>query len=105
MNNSPGVSYTAIGINGAGLYTYLANKRFEDQLKTYPPDFFAYAVGINDGNTTTAKFDPAVYKRNLEKMLQMALRANPDCALLLTVPNDAYYYRKYANKNIASVFI
>ena len=101
MNDLPGISYTAIGINGAGLYTYLANVRFEAQMKTYPPDFFAYAVGINDGNTTTAKFDPTVYKRNLEKMLQMALRANPNCALLLTVPNDAYYYRRYANKNIA----
>ncbi|NRA10711.1 MAG: hypothetical protein HRT57_02000 [Crocinitomicaceae bacterium] len=101
MNDLPGISYTAIGINGAGLYTYLANVRFEEQLKTYPPDFFAYAVGTNDGNTTYAKFKPSVYKRNLEKMMQMALRANPNCALLLTVPNDSYYHRKYLNKNIA----
>ncbi len=33
--------------------------------------------------------------------MQMALRANPDCALLLTVPNDSYYHRRYLNKNIA----
>ncbi|MEJ6800930.1 MAG: GDSL-type esterase/lipase family protein [Crocinitomicaceae bacterium] len=101
MNDLPGVSYTAVGINGAGLYTYLANVRFEEQLKTYPPDFFAYAVGTNDGNTTYDKFKPSVYKRNLEKMMQMALRANPNCALLLTVPNDSYYHRRYLNKNIA----
>lgn len=101
MNDEPGISYTSIGINGAGLYTYLANERFEEQLKTYPPDFFAYSVGTNDGNTTYAKFKPEVYKRNLEKMMQMALRANPDCALLLTVPNDSYYRRRYLNKNIA----
>lgn len=100
MNDQPGVSYTSIGINGAGLYTYLGNKRFEDQLKTYPPDLFVYSVGTNDGNTTYAKFKPEVYKRNLEKMMQMALRANPDCALLLTVPNDSYYRRRYLNKNI-----
>ncbi len=101
MNDLPGVSYTAVGINGAGLYTYLANVRFEEQLKTYPPDFFAYAVGTNDGNTTYDKFKPSVYKKNLEKMMQMALRANPNCALLLTVPNDSYYHRRYLNKNIA----
>ncbi len=101
MNDRPGISYTAIGINGAGLYTYLDNVRFEEQLKSYPPDFFAYSVGTNDGNVPYAKFDPQVYKRNLEKMMQMALRANPDCALLLTVPNDSYYRRKYLNKNIA----
>jgi lysophospholipase L1-like esterase len=96
-----GISYTAIGINGAGLYTYLANTRFEEQLKTYPPDFFAFSVGTNDGNVPYSKFNPQVYKRNLEKMMQMVLRANPDCALLLTVPNDSYYRRRYLNKNIA----
>ena len=101
MNNAPGISYSTIGINGAGLYTYLGNVRFEEQLKTYPPDFFAYSVGTNDGNVPYSKFNPEIYKQNLEKMMQMALRANPNCALLLTVPNDAYYYRKYANKNIA----
>ncbi|MFT5859217.1 MAG: lysophospholipase L1-like esterase [Flavobacteriaceae bacterium] len=101
MNDDPGISFTSIGINGAGLYTYLGNKRFEEQLKTYPPDFFAFAVGTNDGNTTYAKFKPEVYKRNLEKVMQMVLRANPDCALLLTVPNDSYYHRRYLNKNIA----
>jgi len=101
MNDLPGISYSTIGINGAGLYTYLANVRFEQQLKTYPPDFFAYAVGTNDGNVPYSKFNPEIYKSNLEKMMQMALRANPDCALLLTVPNDSYYHRRYLNKNIA----
>lgn len=101
MNDEPGFSYTAIGINGAGLYTYLDNVRFEDQLKTYPPDFFAYSVGTNDGNVPYADFKPEIYKANLEKMMQMALRANPDCALLLTVPNDSYYRKRYLNKNIA----
>jgi len=101
MNDEPGFSYTAIGINGAGLYTYLENIRFEEQLKAYPPDFFAYSVGTNDGNVPYADFNPQVYKDNLEKMMQMALRANPDCALLLTVPNDSYYRRRYLNKNIA----
>lgn len=101
MNDDPGISYTSIGINGAGLYTYLGNIRFEEQLKSYPPDFFAFSVGTNDGNVPYAKFNPQVYKNNLEKMMQMVLRANPDCALLLTVPNDSYYRKRYLNKNIA----
>ena len=33
--------------------------------------------------------------------MKMALRANPDCALLLTVTNDSYYRRRYLNRNIA----
>lgn len=101
MNDQPGISYNAIGVNGAGLYTYLDNVRFEEQLKTYPPDLFIYSVGTNDGNVPYADFDPLVYQRNLEKMMKIALRANPECALLLTVPNDSYYHRRYLNKNIA----
>ena len=34
-------------------------------------------------------------------MMKIALRANPNCALLLTVPNDAFYRRKNLNRNIA----
>lgn len=101
MNDVPGISYTSIGINGAGLYTYLDNVRFEEQLKQYPPDFFAFSVGTNDGNVPNDSFDPQVYKDNLEQVMQMVLRANPECALLLTVPNDSYYRRRYLNKNIA----
>lgn len=100
MNFEPGISYSSIGINGAGLYTYLDNVRFEEQLKTYPPDLFAFSVGTNDGNVPFADFDPKLYKRNLEKLMQIVLRANPDCALLLTVPNDSYYRRRYLNRNI-----
>lgn len=101
MNEEPGFSYTAIGVNGAGLYTYLDCIRFEEQLKTYPPDFFAYSVGTNDGNVPYNDFRPEIYKQNLEKMMQIALKANPNCALLLTVPNDSYYRRRYLNRNIA----
>src|SRR5690606_29359029 len=101
MNDNPGVSYNSIGINGAGLYSYLACARFEEQLKTYPPDFFAFSVGTNDANVPYDRFDPQVYKNNLEKLMNIVLRANPKCALLLTVPNDAYYRKKYLNKNIA----
>lgn len=101
MNDDPGISYNSIGINGAGLYSYLNCARFEEQLQTYPPDFFAYSVGTNDANVPYEKFDPQVYKRNLEKLMKAALRANPNCALLLTVPNDAYYRKRYLNRNIA----
>lgn len=101
MNDEPGISYNSIGINGAGLYSYLACSRFEEQLATYPPDFFAFSVGTNDGNMTYDAFDPQMYKRNLEKMMLTVLRVNPKCAILLTVPNDAYYRKKHLNKNIA----
>ncbi|PWH85551.1 GDSL-type esterase/lipase family protein [Brumimicrobium oceani] len=100
MNKHPGISYTAIGINGAGLYTYLDNENFTEQLSQSPPDFFAFSVGTNDANVPYADFDPQVYKENLEKMMKKVLLANPDCAILLTVPNDSYYKRRYLNRNV-----
>lgn len=101
LNDEPGITYNTIGVNGAGLYNYLDNVNYAEQLNVTPPDFFAFAVGTNDANVTYDKFKPEVYKSNLEKMMKMALEANPNCAIVLTVPNDAYYYRKYPNKNVA----
>lgn len=99
-NTNPGVSYTTIGVNGAGLYTYLNNVNFEEQLKESPPDFFAFSVGTNDANVPYDHFNPATYKYNLEQMMLKVLRANPNCAILLTVPNDAGYHKRL-NKNVA----
>jgi lysophospholipase L1-like esterase len=103
MNNEPGASYSAIGVNGAALSTYLGNSRFEEQLCLYPPDFFAFSVGTNDANVPASAFDPQQYKTNLEQMILKVLRCNPDCAILLTVPNDAYYQKKYPNPNLGKL--
>lgn len=100
MNKRPGISYTAIGINGAGLYTYRDNENFMEQLAQAPPDFFAFSVGTNDGNVPYDKFHPEEFKANLEGLMKKILAVNPNCAILLTVPNDSYYKRKFLNKNI-----
>jgi len=99
-NQQPGISYTAIGVNGAALFTYLECGNFEEQLRQSQPDLFAFSVGTNDANVPFDKFDPLIYKANLEKMIQIVLKANPNCAILLTVPNDSYYLKKHLNKNI-----
>ena len=70
-------------------------------MKESPPDFFAFSVGTNDANVPYSSFNPEVYKKNLENMMLKVLAANPDCAILLTVPNDAGYKKKYLNQNVA----
>jgi hypothetical protein len=101
INKQPGISYTSIGVNGAGLYTYLDCGNFGEQLRQAPPDFFVFSVGTNDGNVPYDAFKPEKYKANLEQMMKIVYEANPNCAILLTVPNDSYYQRKYLNRNIA----
>jgi lysophospholipase L1-like esterase len=100
-NNEPGISYTTIGVNGASLPVYLQNKLFEEQLKETPPDFFAFSVGTNDANMPYNMFKPEFFKANLDTIIQTILRVNPNCAILLTVPNDAHFQKKYLNKNVA----
>ena len=100
-NNEPGISYTTIGVNGASLPTHLANKLFEEQLRELPPDFFAFSVGTNDANVLFEDFHPEIFKANLDSLIQLVLRVNPNCAILLTVPNDAHFQKKYLNRNVA----
>ena len=100
-NNEPGISYTTIGVNGASLPTHLANKLFVEQLKETPPDFFAFSVGTNDANVPYDMFKPEIFKANLDSLIRKVLSVNPNCAILLTVPNDALFQKKYLNKNVA----
>lgn len=100
-NNEPGISYTTIGVNGASLPTHLANKLFIEQLKETPPDFFAFSVGTNDANVPYEMFKPEIFRANLDSLIRKILSVNPNCAILLTVPNDALFQKKYLNKNVA----
>ncbi len=100
-NNEPGISYTTIGVNGASLPTHLANKLFTEQLKESPPDFFAFSVGTNDANVPYDLFNPEFFKANLDTLIRKVLNVNPNCAILLTVPNDAFFQKKFLNKNVA----
>ena len=99
LNDLPGITYNAIGINGAGLYTYLGNEHFLRDLKIHPPDFFAFSLGTNDAYTSYENFNPLKYKENLEEMIKLVLTVNPKCAILLTVPNDCLFNKKHVNKN------
>ncbi len=97
MSDSPGIQYTSLGVNGASFDTYYRCTLFEDQLMLYKPDLFIITIGTNDANTTN--FDSLKFASNYERMIDMVLRANPQCALLFVVPNDSYFKRKYPNPN------
>ncbi|GLB51583.1 hypothetical protein NBRC110019_06220 [Neptunitalea chrysea] len=97
MNDEPGIEYTSIGVNGASFKSYNKCAYFEQQLKLYEPDLFIISIGTNDAYTY--HFDEEKFRENYDNFIQMIQRVNPQCAILLTVPNDSYFKRKYANKN------
>lgn len=101
MNEEPGIEYTSIGVNGADFPSYARSAFFEKQLRLYKPDLFIISIGTNDTYMPATAFDPEKFKNDYEAFLQLIQRVNPDCAILLTVPNDSYYKRKTPNPNTA----
>src|SRR5690606_37937665 len=101
MNDNPGIEYTSIGVNGASFDSYKRSAYFENQLGLYKPDLFIISIGTNDAYMPKADFKPEEFRANYEAFIQMIQRINPNCAILLTVPNDDYYQRKRANPNTA----
>jgi len=95
MNDNPGVEYTTIGVNGASFSFYNRCKYFNDQLQLYKPDLFIVSVGTNDAYHPD--FKPEQYRIYYENLILNIQKANPNCAVLLTVPNDSYYKKKYPN--------
>lgn len=101
MNDNPGIEYTSIGVNGASFGSYNRSAYFKNQLGLYKPDLFIISIGTNDAYMPKADFKAEEFRANYEAFIQMIQRINPNCAILLTVPNDSYYRRKYANQNTA----
>jgi lysophospholipase L1-like esterase len=97
MNDNSGIEYTTIGVNGASFAFYNRAAYFEQQLLLYKPDLFIISIGTND--TYTLHFDAEQYKTYYEQLILSIQKANPDCAILLTVPNDSYYKKQFANPN------
>lgn len=101
LNDNPGVVYNAVGVNGASLPSFLRCQLFEDHLSIVNPDLVVISIGTNDGNTRY--FNRDNYKSNYDSLINNIKNACPETAILLTVPNDSYLYRKYINKNTAEI--
>ena len=97
MNDQPGIEYTSIGANGAKFDSYFRCELFEEQLGLYQPDLFIISIGTNDAYTP--HFKAGKFEAQYEEFIGMIKRVNPDCAILLTVPNDSYYKRRHPNRN------
>lgn len=98
-NDDPGVVYNAIGVNGAMLKSYLQCGLFSQQLRALEPDWVIISIGTNEGNTRS--FDQEAYRSEYYRLLDSIRLAVPNAAILLTVPNDSYLFRRYINHNTA----
>lgn len=100
-NDNPGIVYHAIGVNGAKLESYLNCALYKQQIAQLNPDLVIFSIGTNDGNTK--HFNTPKYYREYRQLINTTRQACPNTRIMITVPNDAYYYKRYVNKNTLQI--
>lgn len=102
-NDDQGLTYNAIGVNGASVPAYLRCQYFQPQLETNVPDLVIFGIGINDAYVPSDRFHPEEYEQNYRDLMAMFRAVNPDVQFLFMTNNDSYYKRRYPNKNVFEV--
>jgi len=103
VSGQNGLTYTAIGVNGASVPAYLRCQYFEPQLATVPPDLVIFGIGINDSYMPENRFSQEEFEQNYRELLDVFRSVNPDVQFLFMSNNDSYYKRRYPNQNIFRV--
>ncbi|MCF0223372.1 MAG: hypothetical protein HUK20_03820 [Fibrobacter sp.] len=88
--DTPGIIYTAVGINGAKVPNYFENicPQFEKELKFYKPDLVIFAIGINDANVE--HFDDKAFRSNYDTLIERFKKVNPNVAFIFETNNDSF---------------
>jgi lysophospholipase L1-like esterase len=90
-NNKVGITYTGSGINGASVPSWLRCELFTEELdRLCPPDLVIFGIGINDANTSTAKFNAETFKENYRQLINSILSVNPNATFLFITNNDCW---------------
>ncbi len=99
LNDNPGITYHALGINGASLVSWNGCEHFARQLRLLSPDWVVGFFGVNDGNSAT--FNPETFYSRYDQFMQNVLRECPNVVFTLIVPNDYYLLRRRPNPAVA----
>lgn len=94
-NEKPGVTYSAIGVNGAKSNDYNKFLLFFEQLPALEADLYVISLGTNE---SFEKQDLATYFGNLKTMIDGIKQKCPDASILVTTSPPSVLHRK--NKNI-----
>ena len=87
-NDSAGVLYNMIGVNGAEYRHYVMSKYFMQQLSYLNADLVIVSLGTNEA--FPMGFDPVLFYRNIDTLITNIKLASPNAAILLTTPADSY---------------
>ncbi len=97
-NNSPGILYHNIGVNGAKFSDYNKYDLFFEQLKALQPDLIIISLGTNESFDKMKSED---YLVQLDLFLQNVKSHNPNAEILITSAPPSLFQRKYPNFFVA----
>ncbi|MGQ0829098.1 MAG: GDSL-type esterase/lipase family protein [Bacteroidota bacterium] len=87
-NDSSGIMYNMIGVNGAEFKHYNMSKYFMQQFPYLDPNLVIVSMGTNEAYHVG--FDPALFYKNIDTLITNIRSANPNAFILLTTPADSY---------------
>ena len=87
-NDSAGVLYNMIGVNGSEYRHYNMSKYFTSQLSYLNADLIILSLGTNEA--FSMGFDRVKFNNNIDTLVANLKLANPNAAILLTTPGDSY---------------
>ncbi|HSH65777.1 MAG TPA: GDSL-type esterase/lipase family protein [Bacteroidia bacterium] len=87
-NDSAGVLYNMIGVNGAEYRHYNMSKYFTSQLSYMNANLIILSLGTNEA--FSAGFDRVSFNKNIDTLIMNIKASNPNASILLTTPGDSY---------------
>ena len=100
-NESDGITYSSIGVNGVEAYQYARATYFAEQTAELHADFIIISLGTNEGQHRP--LDKPLHYARLDSMVTQLQQFNPGVPILLTTPPDSYYRRKNYNTSIGAI--
>lgn len=98
-NGDPGVVYSASGVNGAEVTSYLRCDLLKDQLRVMKPALVILSLGTNDAYPV--HFSKSEFVANYAELVNRIREAAPGVPVLLTVPGDSFRRHRYDNSNLS----
>lgn len=87
-NNTSGILYHMIGVNGAEYRHYNAAQYFSKQLTALNPDLIILSLGTNEGYA--ASFESDKFYNDIDTLITSIKKNNPNASILLTTPGDSF---------------
>lgn len=103
-NDSAGVLYNMIGVNGAEYRHYNMSKYFMQQLPSLNPDLVIVSLGTNESFSTG--FNKEEFAKNIDTLITHIQQISPNTAILITTPPDSYiltHKKRIKNTNLKSI--